>query len=285
MADPTASGALKLQVRDKVLDLSTPKVMGILNTTPDSFSDGGKFISIEPAIAHIGLMVSQGASIIDVGGESTSPGSDPVSEPKELARVLPVLEKAIPEFSDTLFSIDTTKYTVAEKALQLGAHIVNDISGLQREPALTQLCAAANAGYILMHSRGNPKTMQDHPVYEDVIEDINSFFEKKIARTKQAGIQSIIIDPGIGFGKTQEHDIRILKNLDSFCDLEIPLMIGASRKRVIGKILNGRPIDERLTGTVLVHYHAMLKGARIIRTHDVKQAADSILVYNALIDH
>jgi dihydropteroate synthase len=285
MADPTASGALKLQVRDKVLDLSTPKVMGILNTTPDSFSDGGKFISIEPAIAQIGLMVSQGASIIDVGGESTSPGSDPVSEPKELARVLPVLEKAIPEFSDTLFSIDTTKYTVAEKALQLGAHIVNDISGLQREPALTQLCAAANAGYILMHSRGNPKTMQDHPVYEDVIEDINSFFEKKIARTKQAGIQSIIIDPGIGFGKTQEHDIRILKNLDSFCDLEIPLMIGASRKRVIGKILNGRPIDERLTGTVLVHYHAMLKGARIIRTHDVKQAADSILVYNALIDH
>lgn len=285
MPDSTALGPLKLQVRDQVLDLSTPKVMGILNVTPDSFSDGGKFNSIESAMAQIGLMVSQGASIIDVGGESTSPGSDPVSVQDELDRILPVLERALPEFPDIFFSIDTTKYTIAEKALQLGVHLVNDISGLQREPRLAQLCAASKAGYILMHSQGNPKTMQDHPVYDDVIADITSFFEKNTSQAKQAGVQSIIIDPGIGFGKNQEHDIRIIKNLESFKSLGIPLMIGASRKRMIGKILNDRPISERLTGTVLVHYHAMLKGAKIIRTHDVKQAKDSILVYNALTDN
>jgi dihydropteroate synthase len=281
----SVSGESQIEIRNRILDLSSPEIMGILNATPDSFSDGGKFNSLELAMDQIGLMVSQGASIIDVGGESTRPGSDPVSAQEELDRVAPILEKAIPEFTNTLFSIDTTKYIVAEKALQLGVHLVNDISGLQREPRVAQLCARTKAGYILMHSRGKPKTMQEHPVYNHVIGDIKSFFEEKIAQANQAGVQNIIIDPGVGFGKTQEHDVTILKNLDSFNDLGYPLMIGASRKRMIGKLLNDRPVSDRLIGTVIVHYHAMLKGANIIRTHDVKQAKDSILIYNKLADN
>ncbi|MBN2732436.1 MAG: dihydropteroate synthase [Balneolaceae bacterium] len=258
--------------------------MGVLNATPDSFSDGGQFDSTDAALGRIGLMVSQGASIIDIGGESTRPGSDPVTEQEEMDRVLPVLEKAIPRFSDTLFSIDTTKYAVADEALALGTHIVNDISGLQREPRFAELCAKRNAGYILMHSQGNPKTMQDDPAYDDVIVDIKSFFEQQVALANKSGLETIILDPGIGFGKTQQHNITILQNIGRFLDLGYPLLVGASRKSMIGKILNDRRVDDRLTGTIAVHYHAMMKGAKIIRVHDVKEAKDSILVYNALTD-
>lgn len=276
--------SFSLQVRDKELDLSSPQIMGILNATPDSFSDGGQFDSTDAALGRIGLMVSQGASIIDIGGESTRPGSDPVTEQEEMDRVLPVLEKAILRFSDTLFSIDTTKYAVADEALALGTHIVNDISGLQQEPRFAELCAKRNAGYILMHSQGNPKTMQDDPTYDDVIVDIKSFFEQQVALAKKSGLETIILDPGIGFGKTQQHNITILQNIDRFLDLGYPLLVGASRKSMIGKILNDRRVDDRLTGTIAVHYHAMIKGAKIIRVHDVKEAKDSILVYNALTD-
>lgn len=273
-----------LQLRDKRFDLSSPQIMGILNTTPDSFSDGGEFNELESALGQIGLMVSQGADIIDVGGESTRPGSEPVTEDEELRRVVPVLEKALSQFPDTLFSIDTTKYAVAKKALELGVHFVNDVSGLQKEPRLAKLCAKHNAGYILMHSQGNPKTMQQDPVYDDVIEDITTFFRQKVSIAEEAGVKTIILDPGIGFGKTQEHNIRILRNLQSFKSLGYPLLIGVSRKSMIGRILNDRAVSDRLVGTVAVHYHAMLKGANIIRVHDVKEAKDSLLVYNALMD-
>ncbi|MGK7370726.1 MAG: dihydropteroate synthase, partial [Candidatus Halalkalibacterium sp. M3_1C_030] len=231
---------------------------------------------------RIGLMVSQGADIIDVGGESTRPGSEPVTEDKELQRVLPVLEKAIPQFPDTLFSIDTTKYRVAEEALKMGVHLVNDISGLQKEPRFVELCVRYNAGYILMHSQGNPKTMQNDPEYENVVRDIISFFREQIAQAKKAGLEKIILDPGIGFGKTQQHNLTILKRLGEFVDLGYPLLVGASRKSMIGRILNDRAVDDRVTGTVAVHYHAMMQGAKIIRVHDVKEAKDSILVYNEL---
>ena len=275
---------MEIQLRDKIIDFSSPQIMGVLNATPDSFSDGGEFNEVESALGQIGLMVSQGASIIDVGGESTRPGSEPVSAQQELDRVIPIIEKAISQFPDTLFSIDTTKYAVAQAALKRGVHFVNDISGLQQEPRLAQLCAKYQAGYILMHSQGNPKIMQDDPAYEDVVEDITSFFKNKIAIAKEAGVKSIILDPGIGFGKTQAHNIRIIQELAAFKALGHPLMIGASRKSMIGRILNDRPVTERLTGTIAVHYHAMLKGANIIRVHDVKEAKDSILVYNALAE-
>ena len=277
-----STNSLQLSVRDKILDLSSPKIMGILNATPDSFSDGGNFNELESALGRIGLMVSQGASIIDIGGESTRPGSEPVTEQEELDRVLPILEKAIPQFPDTLFSIDTTKYRVAEEALKLGTHFVNDISGLQKEPRFVDLCAQYQAGYVMMHSQGNPKTMQDDPTYEDVSRDIYQFFEQQLERCREKGLESVVIDPGIGFGKTQDHNLKLLANLDQFKQLGYPILVGASRKSMIGTILNDRPVDDRVTGTVAVHYHAMMQGANIIRVHDVKEARDSVLVYNAI---
>lgn len=275
----------KLTLRDKTLDLSSPKVMGILNATPDSFSDGGEFNTTESALGRIGLMISQGASIIDIGGESTRPGSDPVTEEEELSRVMPILKEAISQFPDTLFSIDTTKYGVAEQALKIGVHLVNDVSGLQKEPRFGGLCRRFKAGYILMHSQGNPKTMQKDPVYDDVISNIRSFFIQQVSEVKEAGLENIILDPGIGFGKTQEHNITILKRLNEFVDLGYPLLVGASRKSMIGRILNDRSADDRVTGTVAVHYHAMIQGAKILRVHDVKEANDSILVYNAITNY
>jgi len=272
----------RITVRDRVLDLTTPKIMGILNATPDSFADGGEYNNIDSALGRIGLMVSQGAAIIDVGGESTRPGSDPVTEDEELQRVLPVLEKALSRFPDTIFSIDTTKYRVAQEALKLGVHLVNDVSGLQKEPPFAELCVRHNAGYILMHSQGNPKTMQEDPEYDEVVEDIKSFFRQQVAKAKEAGLKKIILDPGIGFGKAQQHNISILKRLREFVDLGYPLLVGASRKSMIGRILGDREVDDRVTGTVAVHYHAMTQGAKIIRVHDVKEANDSILVYNEL---
>lgn len=271
-------------VRDKYLDLSSPQIMGILNATPDSFSDGGNFNELESALGRIGLMISQGASIIDIGGESTRPGSDPVTEQEELDRVLPVLEKAIPQFSDMLFSIDTTKYRVAEEALKLGVHFVNDISGMQKEPRLVNLCRQYNAGYILMHSQGNPKTMQQDPTYDDVVQDIYQFFEKQLQQVKETGLDQVIIDPGIGFGKTLDHNLKLLANLAEFKKLGYPILVGASRKSMIGTLLGDRPVDDRVTGTVAVHYHAMMKGANIIRVHDVKEASDSLKIFNAITD-
>lgn len=256
--------------------------MGILNTTPDSFSDGGKFNSLDRALQQVDRMVGLGAAIIDVGGESTRPGADPVSEEEELARVMPVLERAVPQFPETIFSIDTTKYRVAREALSAGVAIVNDVSGLQKEPRLADLCAEYGAGYILMHAKGTPKTMQQDPSYADVLEEIAAFFEKRAALATGKGVESIILDPGIGFGKTLEHNLAIVANLDRFAEMGYPVMVGASRKSMLGKLLNGRGVDDRLAGTIAVHYHAMMKGANIIRVHDVKEAYDSVLVYNAL---
>jgi dihydropteroate synthase len=274
--------SFQLAVRDKILDLSSPKIMGILNATPDSFSDGGVFNEINPALEHIEQMISQGANIIDVGGESTRPGSEPVSEQEELDRVIPILEIAIPEFTDTLFSIDTTKYTVAEEALKLGAHFVNDVSGLQKEPRYPDLCKQYNAGYIMMHSQGDPKTMQQDPTYDNVVDDIYGFFEKQLAKVKKTGLKSVIVDPGIGFGKTLDHNLELLANLQEFKKLGYPVMVGASRKSMIGAILNDRPVDNRVIGTIAVHYHAMMRGVNIIRVHDVKEAHDSLMIYNAI---
>jgi dihydropteroate synthase len=271
-----------LSIRDKTLDLSSPKIMGILNATPDSFSDGGNFNEVDAALGRIGLMISQGAHIIDVGGESTRPGSEPVTEQEELDRVLPILEKAITQFPDTFFSIDTTKYRVAEESLNLGTHLVNDVSGLQKEPRFVDLCVQHNAGYVMMHSQGNPQTMQKDPSYDDVIADIKKFLKARIDPAKEKGLKNIIIDPGIGFGKTLEHNLKLIAHLEKFQDLGCPLLIGASRKSMIGQILNDRPVDDRLTGTIAVHYHAMLNGANIIRVHDVKEAHDSLQVYNAI---
>lgn len=279
-----SSKKYSVTVRDKHLDLSSPQIMGILNATPDSFSDGGNFNELESALNRIEMMIGQGASIIDVGGESTRPGSEPVSEQQELDRVLPILEKAIFRFPDTLFSIDTTKYRVAEEALQLGAHFVNDVSGMQKEPRLPDLCLQYNAGYILMHSQGNPQTMQQDPTYDDVVQDIYQFFEEQLQQIDEKGLDQVIVDPGIGFGKTLDHNLKLLANLKAFKRLGYPIMVGASRKSMVSQILGDRPVDDRVTGTVAVHYHAMMQGANIIRVHDVKEASDSLKIFNAISD-
>lgn len=258
--------------------------MGILNVTPDSFSDGGKYQSNQQALDAIGRMVDEGAAIIDIGGESTRPGADPVSESEERDRVLPVLEPALKNFPDTFFSVDTTKYSVAKESLKQGAHIINDVSGLRKEPRLAELCSKYHAGYVLMHSQGDPKTMQKNPEYEDVADDILGFFKKKIEQLDDAGVSAIIIDPGIGFGKTLQHNLKIIKELKKFVTLNHPVLVGASRKSMLGQLLDGRPANERLAGTLAIHYHSLLNGAKILRVHDVKEAVDSVKVFTALSD-
>ena len=268
--------------RERKLDLSQPRVMGILNTTPDSFSDGGLFVSGNAAIERVAGMVDEGADIIDIGGESTRPGSEPVSVEEEMDRVIPILEKALPAFPKCLFSVDTTKYEVAEAALELGVHIVNDVSGLKKEPRLASLCSKYNAGYILMHSKGDPKTMQQDPQYVNVIEAIKAFFGGRLQQLNNAGVKPVILDPGIGFGKTLAHNLEIVEGLDKFTEFGYPLLVGASRKSMIGQILNDRPVHERLAGTIAIHYHCLLKGAKILRVHDVQEAKDSVQIYHAV---
>lgn len=271
-----------LQFRDLKLDLKNPAVMGILNVTPDSFSDGGKYSSVRQAIDAIGTMIEDGAAIVDIGGESTRPGADPVSEYEEMERVLPVLEPALKNFTNTIFSVDTTKYIVAEESLELGAHIINDVSGLRKEPRFAELCSKHRAGYVLMHSQGDPKTMQKNPDYEDVMDEIFGFFKEKIEQLVNAGVSSIMIDPGIGFGKTLRHNLKIIKELKKFVTLNYTVLVGASRKSMLGQLLDGRTADERLAGTLAVHYHCLMNGAKILRVHDVKEAVDSVKIYTTL---
>lgn len=265
-----------------ISDIESPIIMGILNATPDSFSDGGRFSQVDEALHQIELMISDGATIIDVGGESTRPNADPVSEEEELSRVLPILELALKLFPEVVFSIDTTKFEVARQSLELGVQIVNDVSGLEKEPRFAELCAKFDACYVLMHSQGNPQNMQLNPTYEDVLQDIHSFFDRKIETLLDTGVNQIILDPGIGFGKKLEHNLKLIAQLDTFTKKPFPILVGASRKSMIGQILDGCPPEERLTGTIAVHYHALMKRAKILRVHDVKEASDSIRIFNAI---
>lgn len=262
--------------------LQYPAVMGVLNLTPDSFSDGGMFVNPSSALDRIYLMLKEGATIIDIGGESTRPGAEPVSEEEELNRVIPVLKQAVRYFGDAQYSIDTTKYEVAKQALDAGARIVNDVSGLTKEPALAELCASYDATYVLMHAQGDPKSMQADPRYDNVVTDLMGFFEEKTAILKEKGVKKIILDPGIGFGKTLEHNLDILSHLNAFKKPGYPVLVGASRKSMIGAILDGRPVEGRLAGTIATHYHALTQGADILRVHDVQEAVDSIRIFNAI---
>lgn len=286
MYDKKQNPEKRFVLAGKALSVSTPAVMGILNVTPDSFSDGGQFSGLDAAMQRIGEMVAGGAAIIDVGGESTRPGSDPVSEEDELKRVIPVLEKAVAHFPGTMFSVDTTKYEVAKQALECGAEMVNDVSGLQSEPRLTDLCARYEAILVIMHSKGIPKIMQKRPEYDNVVHDVTLFLKDQAAFASQKGVRQIVIDPGIGFGKNIHHNLGLIAGLQSLRTLGYPIMVGASRKTVIGKILadetGDRPVHDRLAGTIALHYHALIQGADILRVHDVREARDSIEVFKAL---
>jgi len=263
-------------------EIVSPIIMGILNVTPDSFSDGGKYIRVSKAMDRIHRMLQEGAAIIDVGGESTRPNADPVSEEEELNRVIPIFEKAKEHFPEAIYSVDTTKYEVARQSLEMGVQIVNDVSGLEKEPRLANLCAEYDATYVLMHSQGNPKTMQQNPSYDRVVEDVEHFFVQKIELLQEARVTDIVLDPGIGFGKKMEHNLKLIAQLDTFTKKPFPVLVGASRKSMIGQILDGCPPEERVTGTIAVHYHALMKGAKILRVHDVKEANESIRIFNAI---
>jgi dihydropteroate synthase len=257
--------------------------MGIVNVTPDSFSDGGQYLTCSTAVQHALRLVADGARIIDIGGESTRPGAQPVAQPDELNRVVPVVEQLARQ-SGVLISIDTTKAAVARAALDAGAHAVNDISGLTFDPAMPAVCAAARAGVICMHIRGTPRTMQEDPRYDDVVAEVCRFLRDRLDVLERLGIgrEQVVIDPGIGFGKTAAHNLKLLRNIGQMRALGRPVCIGHSRKRFLEKLL-GRPVDERLFGSVGVSIAAALQGAEVLRVHDVAATRDALVACQAIL--
>lgn len=262
----------------QAFELRYPAVMGILNLTPDSFSDGGSFASAENALEHALLMVEEGAQIIDLGGESTRPGSEPVSEDEELARVLPILEKLPTD--QFVISIDTTKPTVAQAALQAGAHLINDVSG--GNPELLDLAQRYRAGFVLMHAQGCPKNMQDKPEYHDVVNEVRSFFELKKKDLAKRDLPRVWIDPGIGFGKSLEHNLDLMRNLSVLNDPTWGLLLGSSRKSWIDKLCNAFDPVDRLGGSLASAVCSVSHGTEIIRAHDVKETAQALQVAKKL---
>ncbi|MCL6642921.1 MAG: dihydropteroate synthase [Candidatus Bipolaricaulota bacterium] len=260
-------------------------VMGILNVTPDSFSDGGQFFALERAVEHARRLIAEGADILDIGGESSRPGAQPVPEEEELRRVVPVI-RAIRQESAVPISIDTYKATVAEAALEAGADIVNDISALRFDPRMGEIIARARVPVVLMHMQGEPRTMQQNPVYTDVVREVKEFLAERIAFARAHGIEKILVDPGIGFGKTVEHNIEILRRLGELRDLGCPILIGTSRKSFIGRLGSTTPeplpIHERLEGTIASTVIAVLNGAQIVRVHDVAPMKRALAIVDAV---
>ena len=270
-----------MQFKDKFLDLSTPRVMGILNVTPDSFSDGGAFNMLANGLVQTGLMLSEGADIIDIGGESTRPGAQSVSIQQELDRVIPVIESIYQRF-DTIISIDTSKALVMTEAIKAGASLINDVRALQEKGAL-DAAVAAKVPVCLMHMQGQPRVMQQNPSYDDVVKDVMMFLQDRISVCRIAGIaqEQIIVDPGFGFGKSLEHNYQMLANLEGFHELNVPVLAGMSRKSMIGNLLQ-REIGQRLAGNIAVATMAAQKGAQIIRVHDVKETVDAVKIVNMI---
>jgi dihydropteroate synthase len=268
--------------RDRVLDLTRPLVMGILNVTPDSFSDGGRYASTEAALQRAVRMVDEGAGIVDVGGESTRPGAMPVSEATEMQRVLPVIE-GLAAVSNVAISIDTSKPKVMAAAVAAGACIVNDIRALQ-VPRARSVAAELRVGVCLMHMQGEPRTMQEGPYYNDVAAEVCAFLDSERRACIEAGIaaDAIALDPGLGFGKGFQHNLTLLNELERFAALPAPLLVGVSRKSFIGKSL-GTDVDDRLYGGLGLAALAVVKGARIIRTHDVRATCDAVRTVSAVL--
>ncbi|MCD9537425.1 dihydropteroate synthase [Photobacterium carnosum] len=265
--------------KNKTLDLTTPKVMGIVNITPDSFSDGGKYHQLENALRHVESMVKAGTAIIDIGGESTRPGAADVNVETELARVIPVIE-AIRQRFDCWISIDTSKAQVMTEAVNAGADLINDVRALQDIGAL-EAAAKANVPICLMHMQGQPRTMQSEPNYVDLITDVNQFLVERIHACEQHGIarQQLVLDPGFGFGKTMAHNYQLLAQLEQFHQFGLPLLVGMSRKSMLSKLLNKPPV-ECISGSLACATIAAMKGAQIIRVHDVQETIDIVQVCN-----
>jgi dihydropteroate synthase len=256
--------------------------MGVVNVTPDSFSDGGLYLDAEAAIAHGRRLAAEGAEILDVGGESTRPGADEVSAEEELARVRPVIEGLAG--GEAILSIDTSKLAVAETAIEAGATIVNDVTALRRDPEIGALCAQRGVGLVLMHMQGDPRSMQRNPAYGDVVADVKAFLAERVEAALAAGVgeERIWLDPGIGFGKTLDHNLELLRRLSELRDLGRPLVIGTSRKSFLGKI-DGSPVGERLGGTIASSVLAVAEGAEVLRVHDVAEVRQALALAGAVL--
>ncbi len=262
---------------------SAPMIMGVVNVTPDSFSDGGKFINKNKALEHGIKLIQQGADILDVGGESTRPGAEVVDIKEEISRVVPVIEGL--KKHARWVSIDTRNAETMQAALEAGANIINDISALQHDPKSLSVAAAAKVPVILMHSQGVPQTMQGNPQYNNTIEDIFKFLQERIKLCEAHRIDPdlLMIDPGIGFGKTVEHNLVILRNIKKFCDLDVPVLLGTSRKSFIAACSRDEPPDERLPGSLSSALWGLSQGAKIFRVHDVKETKQAFAVYDSIV--
>jgi dihydropteroate synthase len=274
------------QIGSRALDLSRHSIiMGVLNVTPDSFSDGGEFFTTAKAVEHGARMAAEGAQIIDVGGESTRPGAEPVSAEEELSRVLPVIGKLREQVSSFL-SIDTTKAAVARAALEAGASIINDVTGGRGDPEMLKLAAEKKAAFVIMHMQGSPRTMQTNPHYNDVVSEVADFFRQQYARALECGIDSMAIafDPGIGFGKTVEHNLELLSNLSRLRVHDRPIVVGVSRKSSLGKMIGSAELNDRLAPTIAFTALLRERGANILRVHDVKENVAALRVTERLLE-
>nr|WP_026003992.1 dihydropteroate synthase [Pseudomonas luteola] len=271
----------RLLCGSRVLDLSHPHVMGILNVTPDSFSDGGRFNTLDSALFHARALVSAGATLVDIGGESTRPGAPAVSEDEELSRVVPVVE-AISKELDVIISVDTSSPQVMLESAKVGAGLINDVRALKRPGAL-EAAAATGLPVCLMHMQGEPGSMQQNPHYEDVVTDVIAFLSERVAACENEGIRrdQLILDPGFGFAKTLEHNLVLFKRMPELFELALPLLVGVSRKSMIGAVLT-KPVEERLYGSLALAALAVAKGVSIIRVHDVEQTVDVIKMIAAV---
>ena len=270
-----------INCKGKLIDLSSPKVMGILNITPDSFFDGGKFNNQSSIISHVEKMLSEGATFIDIGAYSSRPGAKHISEEEELYRLLPVVELLLNEFPQILISVDTFRSTVARETISEGAALINDISGGTLDKRMFETIAMLQVPYILMHIKGTPQNMQENPTYENITSELISFFANQIFKLHQLQIKDIVIDVGFGFGKTLEHNYQLLKNLKLFKNLEVPILAGVSRKSMLYKPLGLSP-KEALNATTSANTIALLNGSNILRVHDVKEAVEAINIVNLL---
>lgn len=264
-----------------LVDLTSPKVMGILNITPDSFYDGGKFNDFETIYSHVSKMLGDGATFIDLGAYSSRPGAKHISEDEEIHRIIPIVQFLLKEFPTILLSIDTFRSNVAKQCIEKGACMVNDISAGSMDPALFSTVAKLQVPYVIMHMQGTPQNMQQNPSYTNIVTDLLLYFSKKIMELRQLGLNDIIIDVGFGFGKTIEHNYQLLQQLAHFKSLEVPSLVGVSRKSMLYKPLNISP-ETALNATTSANTIALLNGANILRVHDVKEAIEAVKIVNLL---
>lgn len=270
-----------LNCKGHLLDLAHPIVMGILNATPDSFFDGGKYDSESASLRQVETMLAEGATIIDIGGMSSRPGAEVIDTDEELRRILPLVEKVTKTFPQAIISIDTVRAKVAQQAIETGAHLINDISAGQFDENLYQTVADLGIPYVLMHMQGTPKTMQQEPNYDDVVQDVLDFFIQEVGKLRNLGVKDIVLDPGFGFGKSIDHNYALLANMHIFKMLDLPTLVGVSRKSMIYKYLNISP-EEALNGTSTLHLTALQQGAKILRAHDVKEAMEVIKLHKII---